>query len=166
MDHYLMVAENIDYAFSTDAYLPIINGKKGNTSVQMKFQGNNGEQAKLVSFQAGLRANMVPQDAIAIVEVDNPEELIEEYYAFLENAPISGDAAAEGNEVTLTLVGKAAHGSTPEHGVNAATHLATFLFNYDFDKDAKAFLIVLANYLYLNHDCIKLVIDLDDVLFI
>ena len=66
---------------------------------------------------------MVPQDAVAIVEVDNPKELVEQYNEFLENAPISGDAAAEGNEVTLTLVGKAAHGSTPEHGVNAATYL-------------------------------------------
>lgn len=164
MDHYLNVAETPDFGFSPDAYFPIINGEKGNTSVQMKFQGNNGEQAKLVSFHAGLRANMVPQDAVAIVEVDNPEELIEEYYAFLENAPISGDAAAEGNEVTLTLVGKAAHGSTPEHGVNAATHLATFLFNYDFDKDAKAFLNVSANYLHENHDGKKLGIDHEDEL--
>lgn len=164
MDHYLSVAETPDFGFSPDAYFPIINGEKGNTSIQMKFQGNNGEQAKLISFQAGLRENMVPQDVVAIVEVDNPEELMEEYYEFLENAPITGDATAEGKEVTLTLVGKAAHGSTPEQGVNAATYLATFLFKYDFDKDAKAFLNISANYLHENHEGKKLGIDHEDEL--
>ena len=72
--------------------------------------------------------------------------------------------AAEGNEVTLTLVGKAAHGSTPEHGVNAATYLATFLKDYSFDKDAKAFLNVAAKYLHENHDGKKLGIDYQDEL--
>lgn len=164
MDHYLNVAETPDFGFSPDAYFPIINGEKGNTSVQMKFQGNNGEQAKLISFQAGLRANMVPQDAEAMVEVDNPAELTEKFNEFLEDAPVSGEAKAEENEITLTLVGKAAHGSTPEHGVNAATYLATFLNNFSFDKDAKAFLNVAEKYLHENHDGKKLGIDYEDEL--
>ena len=63
--------------------------KKEIQAVQLNFQGSNGDQDKLVSFQAGLRANMVPQDAVAIVEVDNPKELVEQYDKFLENAPIS-----------------------------------------------------------------------------
>ena len=162
MDHYLNVAETPDFGFSPDAYFPIINGEKGNTSVRLQFDGKNGDQAKLVSFQAGLRENMVPQDAVAIVEVENPEEVMEEFYAYLENESVSGDAGVEGNEVTFTLVGKAAHGSTPEHGVNAATHLARFLNAYNFGGDANSFLNVSANYLHENHDGKKLSIDHED----
>jgi len=164
MDHYLKVAETPDFGFSPDAYFPIINGEKGYTSVQMKFQGNNGKQAKLVSFQAGLRANMVPQNAEASVEVNNPEELTKQFNEFLKDAPVSGEAKTEGNQVTLTFVGKAAHGSTPEHGVNAATYLATFLNDYPFEKDAKAFLNITTEYLHENYDGKKLGINYDDEL--
>ena len=164
MDHYLDVAETPDFGFSPDAYFPIINGEKGNTSVQMTFQGSNGDQAKLVSFQAGLRANMVPQDAEAIVEIDHPEEIAKKYNEFLENTPVSGEAKVDGKQVTFTLIGKSAHGSTPEHGVNAATYLATFLNEFPFSQDAKAFINVAAEYLHENHAGKKLGIDYEDEL--
>ena len=162
MDHYLKVAETPDFGFSPDAYFPIINGEKGNASVNLNFSGANGDNVKLVSFDAGLRPNMVPQDAVAIVEVDHPEELMEKYTAFLEGKPVTGDAGVEGNVVTLTTVGKAAHGSTPEHGVNGATYLATFLNDFDFGNDAKSFLNVSATYLHENHEGEKLGINHDD----
>ena len=39
MDHYLNVAETPDFGFSPDAYFPIINGEKGNVSVNLNFKG-------------------------------------------------------------------------------------------------------------------------------
>src|SRR5699024_6354762 len=109
-------------------------------------------------------ANMVPQNAEASVEVNNPEELTKQFNEFLKDAPVSGEAKTEGNQVTLTFVGKAAHGSTPEHGVNAATYLATFLNDYPFEKDAKAFLNITTEYLHENYDGKKLGINYDDEL--
>lgn len=84
MDHYLKVAETPDFGFSPDANFPIINGEKGNVSVQLNFKGENGETTRLVSFDSGLRPNMVPQDAEAIVTVEDADALVESFKAYLE----------------------------------------------------------------------------------
>jgi len=152
MTHYLSVAETPDFGFSPDAYFPIINGEKGNTTVTLNFDGNNGDDVQLVSFDAGLRLNMVPQDAVAVIKAKNMEVIAQQFESFVEENSLSGEAQAKGEELTLTLVGQAAHGSTPESGVNAATYLATFLNDFDFEKDAKAFLEVTTKYLHENHD--------------
>jgi len=164
MDHYLNVAETPDFGFSPDAYFPIINGEKGNMTVSLDFKGENGADYKLVSFEAGLRPNMVPQDAEAIVEVENAEVIAQRFEDFLDNQPITGSVEIKGNELTFTVVGKAAHGSTPENGVNAATYLATFLNEFAFEKDAKAFLNVAATYLHESHEGEKLGIAYEDEL--
>ena len=164
MDHYLKEAETPDFGFSPDAYFPIINGEKGNVSVELKFEGENGSEFELVSFEAGLRANMVPQDAKAIIRTDQADELTEKYDEYLKENSLTGEAFVEGKEVTISLTGKAAHGSTPEHGKNGATYLAAFLNDFNFEKDAKAFLNVTANYLHENHDGRKLGIDHEDEL--
>lgn len=162
MDHYLKVAETPDFGFSPDAYFPIINGEKGNVSVNLNFEGGNGDQVKLVSFKAGLRPNMVPEDAVAVVELENVEDLVSAYDVFLEGKSVTGETSVEGNTVTITTFGKSAHGSTPEHGVNGATYLATFLNDYDFASDAKSFLNTAAIYLHDDHVGEKLGISHND----
>src|SRR5690606_15028012 len=42
--------------------------------------------------------------------------------------------------LTLTCIGKAAHGSTPEKGKNAALLLVSFLSSYSFQREATEFL--------------------------
>lgn len=162
MTHYLSVAETPDFGFSPDAYFPIINGEKGNTTVSLNFEGDNGENGQLITFEAGLRLNMVPQDATAVIRSSRVEVMAQQFEDFVEKNSLSGDAQTKGDELTLTLIGKAAHGSTPENGVNAATYLATFLNGFAFDKDAKTFLEVTSNYLHENHDGKKLGIDFED----
>src|SRR5699024_8102968 len=164
MDHYLYVAETPDFGFSPDAYFPIINGEKGNMTVNLTFKGENGADYMLISFEAGLRPNMVPQDAEAIVEVENAEVIAQRFEDFLDNQPVTRSVEIKGNELTFNVVGKAAHGSTPENGVNAATYLATFLNEFAFEKDAKAFLNVAATYLHESHEGEKLGIAYEDEL--
>lgn len=164
MDHYLKVAETPDFGFSPDAYFPIINGEKGNVSVNIAFKGGNGDAAQLVSFDSGLRSNMVPQEAEAVIEVDDADKLVENFDQYIVANNLKGNAKVKAGKVVLQLTGKAAHGSTPEHGVNAGTHLATFLNDYDFGKDAKTFLNVAATYLHDSHKGEKLGIDHEDEL--
>lgn len=164
MDHYLNVAETPDFGFSPDAYFPIINGEKGNATVHLNFKGENGKDYQLLSFEAGLRPNMVPQDATAVVKLENVEVVANQFEEFLENEPVTGEASIKGNELELTVVGKSAHGSTPENGVNAATYLATFLNQFSFEKDAKAFLNVTATYLHESDAGEKLGIAYEDEL--
>lgn len=162
MDHYLKVAETPDFGFSPDANFPIINGEKGNVSVQLNFGGKNGEDTRLVSFDSGLRPNMVPQDAVAVVETKDVDAMVEAFGKYLEEQPVTGEAADDGNQVTFTVVGQASHGASPANGKNAATYLAAFLNVFAFEADAKAFLEVTANYLHENHDGKKLGIDYHD----
>ncbi len=164
MDHYLKVAETPDFGFSPDAYFPIINGEKGNVSVDLKFKGENGTAEKLLSFNSGLRVNMVPQEAEAKVEVTDAKAFVEAFEQYVADQELTGETAADGNEVTVSLTGKAAHGATPEQGKNAGTYLATFLNDFDFGKDAASFLNVAATYLHDSHEGEKLNISHHDEL--
>ncbi|MDN6195803.1 MAG: dipeptidase PepV [Atopostipes suicloacalis] len=148
MDHYLKVAETPDFGFSPDAYFPIINGEKGNITVKLDFAGENGNADQLLTFDSGLRVNMVPQEAEAKVKLVDTESVEENYKNYLNENDLQGRIEINESTVHLLLTGKAAHGSTPEEGVNAGTHLARFLSDFDFSKDAEAFLKVIKDYLY------------------
>ncbi|MDN6162072.1 MAG: dipeptidase PepV [Atopostipes sp.] len=164
MDHYLKVAETPDFGFSPDAYFPIINGEKGNVTVNLNFAGKNGQADKLLDFDSGLRVNMVPQEAEAKVELTHPDKVEEEYAQYLSENELKGEFEIDGSIAHLSLTGKAAHGSTPEQGVNAGTHLARFLSNFNFAEDAEAFLTVTRDYLYESDKGEKLGIDYEDEL--
>lgn len=164
MDHYLDVAETPDFGFSPDANFPIINGEKGNVTIDLNFNGENSGDYKLISFDAGLRPNMVPQDAEAVVTSENAEVIAQRFEEFLEEQPVTGEAQIKGEELALTVVGQAAHGAMPEKGINAATYLATFLNQFEFEKDAKAFLNVAATYLHESPAGEKLGIAYEDEL--
>lgn len=143
MDYYFEHEVMPDFGFAPDAEFPIINGEKGNISITPQFATTNEGDYELVSFKAGLRANMVPQDAIAVVVTDSNESavaLAEAFEGFVAENPISGTAEVNGGTVNIKLIGKSAHGAHPEAGINAATYLAVFLNHYEFGAGAKNFL--------------------------
>lgn len=161
--HYLETEKEPDFGFSPDAAFPIINGEKGNATVFIETKGAvDGGSEELVQFEAGLRPNMVPQEAVAIVKSKNPEALQAGLADFLDGLPVTGVAAVDGDQVTLEITGKAAHGSKPASGVNAATYLARYLSDFDFAKDAKAFLELTMLYLHDDPEGKKLGIAITD----
>ncbi|WP_423188825.1 dipeptidase PepV [Alkalibacterium sp. f15] len=163
--HYLETEPEPDFGFSPDAAFPIINGEKGNATVFIETKGAvDGGSEELVQFEAGLRANMVPQEAVAVVKSKNPEALQAGLADFLDGLPVSGVAAVDGDQVTLEMTGKAAHGSKPASGVNAATYLARYLSDFDFAKDAKDFLELTMLYLHDDPEGEKLGIAVTDAI--
>lgn len=164
MDHYLKVAEVPDFGFSPDAYFPIINGEKGNVSVDLTFGGKNGSADQLLSFDSGIRANMVPQEAEAKVKAMDAEAMRRAFQGYLTDNDLIGEVNIQGDVVSFTLTGKAAHGATPEQGKNAGTYLATFLNDFAFEEDAGSFLKVAAAYLHESHEGEKLNISHHDEL--
>lgn len=161
--HYLETEPEPDFGFSPDATFPIINGEKGNSTVYIETKADgSGATHELVQFESGLRPNMVPQDAVAVVKSSNPSEIESALNDFLNGLPVTGTAAVDGDQVTLEFTGKAAHGSKPASGINAATYLARFLSDFDFAKDAKAFLEITALYLHDDPEGKKLGIDITD----
>ncbi|KJW13555.1 dipeptidase PepV [Levilactobacillus spicheri] len=148
MNHYLAVEPAPTLGFSPDAEFPLINGEKGNVTFETHLKGTNGGTLTLDEFDSGLRMNMVPRDAEATVTTENAAGLTTAFNAFVEQAPITGEATTTGQQVHFHVVGKAAHGMEPKNGINAGTYLATFLANHDFGGDARNFLTLLATKLH------------------
>lgn len=142
MTHYMENMPKPDLAFSPDAFFPIINGEKGIVSINLNFPGTNGDQAQLISFESGLRTNMVPREAVAVVEGLKLADVEPVFEDFVANNPITGEVKEEAGQLTFTVIGKAAHAQEPTLGENAATYLASFLKQYNFAAGAKDFLQV------------------------
>ena len=152
MDYYFEHEEMPDFGFAPDAEFPIINGEKGNVSIAPHFESTNGGSYELRHFKAGLRPNMVPQDAIATIVTPSNEAataLKTAFEAYIAANPISGTADVIGEKVEIKLIGKSAHGANPQSGINAATYLAVFLQDFDFGGGAKNF-IATASHVHLD----------------
>ncbi|MDY0209887.1 MAG: dipeptidase PepV [Acholeplasma sp.] len=108
--------------FIPDSEFPLTYGEKGILKVTVKGKLPVSE---LVSFHAGLRDNMVPDNATAVV---SDLSLKEPFEAFLSKNGYIGTASITNQFLTLSIDGKSAHGSTPDEGVNAA-YLLVHFFN-------------------------------------
>lgn len=150
MHRYFEVEPAPTYGFSPDAEFPVINGEKGQVSLLLDLPGGNGDDDLLQSFKAGLRFNMVPREADAVVSVADNEALAAAYTAFLDNNPVTGEFSVTPEGARLHMIGKAAHAMEPEKGVNAATYLATFLTQLNLGGAAKDFVTFIADYLHLD----------------
>ncbi|UQS82483.1 dipeptidase PepV [Bombilactobacillus folatiphilus] len=158
INHYLEVEPLPDLGFSPDGEFPVINGEKGIVSYQLQFPiaATTGDQV-LMSFQAGLRPNMVPQSATCVVQTLDSSELVNHYNYYLKQHPqIQGNALIQDQAVTLTLVGQGCHAMEPENGYNAATFLADFLADQRFDDQAQAYLQFIQTKLHLDFTGTKL----------
>ncbi|VDG18496.1 dipeptidase PepV [Lactiplantibacillus mudanjiangensis] len=150
MKRYFEVEPAPTLGFSPDAEFPLINGEKGNVSLQVHFGNTDTGDFNLVSFESGLRENMVPREAVAVVSTDNNEQLAADFTAYLDEQPVIGELTVVDAGVRLEVIGKAAHGMEPRNGINAGTYLADFLQRYAFAGDAKNFLGFIAEKLHVD----------------
>ncbi|GGE32571.1 dipeptidase PepV [Streptococcus himalayensis] len=139
-----------DFGFSPDAEFPIINGEKGNMTEYLHFAGENSGAARLHTFTGGLRENMVPESATAHVSGDLPD-LATKLAAFATEYKVAFELAEEDDKYKVTIIGKSAHGASPQSGVNGATYLARFLNQFDFAGPAKDYLAVAGEILFEDH---------------
>lgn len=150
MHRYFEVEPAPTLGFSPDAEFPVINGEKGQVSLKLTVPAGNGDGINLKSFQSGLRFNMVPREAVAVLEHADAAQIKMDLEKFLADNPVKGSVEVDNDNVTVTIIGKAAHGMEPEKGINAGTYLATFLNQYPFEGGAAHFIEFLAKYLHLD----------------
>lgn len=150
MHRYFAVEPAPTLGFSPDAEFPVINGEKGQVSLKLSVPTTNGDQFVLKSFHSGLRFNMVPREAVAVITVPELQKVRQDFANFVEENPIQGSAEETDQGLKLTVIGKAAHGMEPEQGINAGTYLAKFLDQYAFENGAKSFIHFLSQYLHLD----------------
>ena len=164
MDRYFAVEDAPDFGFSPDAEFPIINGEKGNVTVNVIAPGTNAGTVQLISFASGLRENMVPESAKAVIVVQDAaasQKVQDAFATFVDAQPVTGTVEVDGATLTLEIKGKSAHGANPQAGINGGTTLATFLNTLDFGAGAKAF-VAAAALAHGDHFGEKLAVDVTD----
>ncbi|KRN27479.1 dipeptidase PepV [Lactobacillus selangorensis] len=166
LNQYLKSEPTPDFGFSPDASFPIINGEKGITNLLFNFVApNDGGDFTLLEFKAGTASNMVPQTAKAAITYngdDLPEDFLGSFNRFLADNKIKGTMVRDDNNIEIQVVGKGTHAMDPKLGKNAATYLAAFLDQYDFDEQGQNYLDVIATYMHNNFDGSGLGIDHHD----
>lgn len=148
---YLETEPAPDFGFSPDAEFPIINGEKGIASFEIVQKPIAAATADLTlnHFSAGIRPNMVPQEAKAVISGPLPEAFVTQAEKWAAEQEVTL-TLTPGNPTTIELIGKGAHAQEPKDGKNAATYLATLLADLPFDPAGKAYLTMIANHLHLD----------------
>ena len=126
--------------FTPDAMFPLVYAEKARATFdhKLKFVDEDGQyNYKLVKFNGGQVLNMVIASAKAELEGE-VSDIKEKFENFLAQEKLEGEVEV-GNTIKLTLKGKAAHGSTPQYGINGATKLAEFLSTLGLDNNGKNF---------------------------
>ena len=126
--------------FTPDAMFPLVYAEKARATFdhKLKFVDEDGDyNYKLVKFNGGQVLNMVIASAKAEL-VGEVSDIKEKFENFLVQEKLDGEVTVE-DTIKLTLKGKAAHGSTPQYGINGATKLAEFLSTLGLDNNGKNF---------------------------
>ena len=126
--------------FTPDAMFPLVYAEKARATFdhKLKFVDEDGDyNYKLVKFNGGQVLNMVIASAKAEL-VGEVSDIKEKFENFLAKEKLEGEVTVE-DTIKLTLKGKAAHGSTPQYGINGATKLAEFLSTLGLDNNGKNF---------------------------
>ncbi len=115
MDYYFKKHPEVPIAgFIPDADFPLIYAEKGITMTIIRGQFH---QDSLLKVSGGLRANMVPESAIAHVK---PDLVVKhKFLDYLAKNNYQGTTKLEDDVLILETFGKSAHGSLPDDGVNA-----------------------------------------------
>ena len=111
IERYMEKEERPVTGFSPDGDFPVIHCEKGVAQILVKFN----KPEKLVSMDGGVRANIVIDDATAVIEGEGKE--------------VRGDkltAEVKDGRTYIKATGRPAHGSTPELGDNAVWHILDY----------------------------------------
>ncbi|WP_340967852.1 dipeptidase PepV [Bacillus altitudinis] len=145
VDHYFKHEAMPQIGFAPDADFPIIHAEKGIIDAIVSFTYEQSEENKryiLKQFTSGMRLNMVPDEARAIVAAANDhdaEALKTAFAAYLAENQLTGETNHTADGLTFTLKGVSVHAMEPANGINAGIHMANFLCAHELDERGLAF---------------------------
>ncbi|MFY0329914.1 dipeptidase PepV [Bacillus sp. YIM B13410] len=145
VDHYFKHEAMPQIGFAPDADFPIIHAEKGIIDAIVSFTYEQSEENKryiLKQFTSGMRLNMVPDEARAIVAAANEhdaEALKTAFAVYLAENQLTGETNHTAGGLTFTLKGVSVHAMEPANGTNAGIHMANFLCAHELDERGLAF---------------------------
>lgn len=134
--YYFQKEEEPIYAVTPDANFPIIYAEKGiinyKISYSLKKQKNSG--ANIIYLKAGEASNIVPQSAVVVMK-SFKDQVLKQLEEFKPKNGAKVFWKIDGDELKIEIKGKSAHGSKPEHGINAAAALFDFLRTIEINNE-------------------------------
>lgn len=126
--HYYDEEPEAPMTFSPDGAFPVVNIEKGRLEGHFTKEFEASEALpKLVSIEAGIKANVVPGKAYASVQGLDLSDLCDLAKEMEAETGVTFEIKAEEDVARITAIGKGAHASTPQDGVNALTGLLVLL---------------------------------------
>ena len=145
VEHYVASGQELPVCgFTPDAEYPIINGEKGIVTCKYKRKLEQQGDIRILSVKGGTASNVVPDYAQAVISL--PTSKAAEIMKIAEKMKEIEIEEKEGSLV-IKAFGISAHGSTPEKGKNAISHLLLFLGRLDLEGDAREFVDFMNHYI-------------------
>ena len=125
---YYEVEKEAPMTFSPDAEFPVINTEKGRLEGHFSAEFAPSEALpRLVKLEAGIKVNVVPGKAWAVVEGVDTDTLERTAKEVEKETGISFSFEQAEGGMGITAQGEGAHASTPQEGKNALTGLLLYL---------------------------------------
>ena len=138
LEYYFDREPHAKYSFSPDADYPLINAERGisGTDIKTVFTAEEAGASPIVSIHSGLRRNMVPYSAIAVIDAGKgnvkPEDIAAAVAKTVRKCGAGIEMTTEGNIVTIDIRGVGGHASMPESSVNSLTCLMEIISSLPF----------------------------------
>ena len=123
--HYVEKQGHINYGFTPDGDFPGIYAEKGMVGARVI-----GHNTKIIDIFGGTVSNAVCAKVTAILPLNSFDE--EKFKAYLDKTNTAYEFRKNEN-IEVSVIGDAAHASTPDLGKNAFSYLMEALYNADFN---------------------------------
>jgi len=128
MEYYIKQCGHVDVGFTPDANFPLIHGEKPILQGEITFADCGEKRVPyLAEIAGGKAANMVADDCRAVLQMQEGQNFEEKFNAYCKKHVLKGIYQKEETKHILSLSGASSHGSRPEEGVNAISHMVNFL---------------------------------------
>lgn len=116
------------YTLSPDAEFPVINIEKGNYKPTITRQwAPETALPRVTAFHGGVRINVAPRNAEAVVKGLDCTSVTPLAAELSQTTGTQIEVVSEGDGVRVICIGREAHASTPDEGINAITALLALL---------------------------------------
>lgn len=130
LEEYVKNNELPQINITTDAEYPVVTAEKGYGTLKVAFSKQSKRSsldAYISHFEGGYFGSQIPEDAKATIENADIALLQRLMNKVQHYQGISFDLTLKDSQLTITALGKSAHSSKPEEGINAIPYLADLL---------------------------------------
>lgn len=125
LEYYVKKEGHVDFGFTPDGEFPLVYGEKGMIAAVYRSKKTN-----IIDIKGGSVSNVVCKSCtITVPRCSFSNKALKDY---LNNNGMEYEIVENGDQITITVTGVAAHASTPELGKNAISYLMVGLYNAGF----------------------------------